>query len=73
MFMIESSVNKSVATADSPQALLCKFVEGFFWTDASEKLCHFHPLHRDLDISWAIIAESSTLHIADSRTRTANH
>ena len=25
---------------------------------------HFHPLHRHLDISWAITAESSLLHIA---------
>ena len=28
---------------------------------------HFHPLHRHLDISWAITAESSLLHIASSR------
>ena len=33
---------------------------------------HFHPLHRQLDISWAITAESSPLHIASSRTRTRN-
>ena len=26
--------------------------------------CHFHPLHRHLDISWAITAEGSPLHIA---------
>ena len=31
---------------------------------------HFHPLHRHLDISRAITAESSPLHIASSRTRT---
>ena len=30
---------------------------------------HFHPLHRQLDISRAITAESSPLHIASSRTR----
>ena len=33
---------------------------------------HFHPLHRYLDISRAITAESSPLHIASSRTRTGN-
>ena len=33
---------------------------------------HFHPLHRHLDISWAITAESSPLHIANSRTRIGN-
>ena len=33
---------------------------------------HFHPLHRHLDISWAITAESSPLHIVSSRTRTGN-
>ena len=33
---------------------------------------HFHPLHRCLDISWTITAESSPLHIASSRTRTRN-
>ena len=34
---------------------------------------HFHPLYRNLDISRAITAESSPLHIASSRTRTGNH
>ena len=29
---------------------------------------HFHPLHRHLDISWAITAESSLLHIGSSQT-----
>ena len=33
---------------------------------------HFHPLHRHLDISQAITAESSPLHIASNRTRTGN-
>ena len=33
---------------------------------------HFHPLHRHLDISRAITAESSPLHIGTSRTRTGN-
>ena len=32
-------------------------------------LYHFHPLHRHLDISRAITALSSPLHIAGSRTR----
>ena len=32
----------------------------------------FHPRHRDLDISRAIIAESSPLRIASSRTGTGN-
>ena len=33
---------------------------------------HFHSLHRYLDISRAIAAESSPLHIASSRTRIGN-
>ena len=33
---------------------------------------HFHPLHRHLDISWAITAESSLQHIANCRNRTRN-
>ena len=33
---------------------------------------HFHPLHRHLDISRAITAESSPLHIASSWVRTGN-
>ena len=33
---------------------------------------HFHPLHRHLDISRAITAESSPLHITSSRTWTGN-
>ena len=33
---------------------------------------HFHPLHRHLDISRAITAESSPLHMAGRRTRTGN-
>ena len=35
-------------------------------------LYHFHLLHRHLDISRAIAAGSSPLHIAGSRTRTGN-
>ena len=35
-------------------------------------LYHFHPFHRHLDISRAITAGSSPLHIADSPTRTVN-
>ena len=31
-----------------------------------------HPLRRHLDISWAITAESSPLHMVSSRTRTGN-
>ena len=42
--------------------------EGIYLTP----LYHFHPLHRHLDISRAIAAESSPLHIAGSRTRTGN-
>ena len=38
----------------------------------NSSLYHFHPLHRHLDSSWAITAESSPLHIAVSRTRTGN-
>ena len=33
---------------------------------------HFHQLHRHLDISRAITADSSLLHIATSRSRTGN-
>ena len=33
-------------------------------------LYHFYPLHRHLDISQTITAESSPLHIASSRTQT---
>ena len=33
---------------------------------------HFHPLHRHLDNSRVITAESPPLHIATSRTRTGN-
>ena len=35
-------------------------------------LYHLHPLHKYLDIFWAITVESSPLHIASSRTRTRN-
>ena len=33
-------------------------------------LYHFQPLHRHLDINWAITAERLPLNIASSRTRT---
>ena len=33
---------------------------------------HFHPLHRHLDISRAITAESSPLRVASTRTRSGN-
>ena len=33
---------------------------------------HFYPLHRHLDISWAITTESSPLCLVSSRTRTGN-
>ena len=33
---------------------------------------YFHPLHRHLDISRAITAESSPLHIGSSQTQTEN-
>ena len=42
--------------------------EGIYLTP----LYHFHPLHRHLDISRVITAESSPLHIAGSRNRTGN-
>ena len=35
-------------------------------------LYHFHLLHRLLNITWAITADSSPLQIASSRTTTAN-
>ena len=34
---------------------------------------YFHPLYRNLDISLAITAESSPLHISSDRTRIGNH
>ena len=34
---------------------------------------HFHSLHRHIDISRVIVAESVPLHIASSWTRTGNH
>ena len=42
--------------------------EGIYLTP----LYHFHLLHRHLDISRAITAESSPLHIAGSQTQTGN-
>ena len=58
------------------------FLPGFSFTNIHESQdCrgrgrafhyHFHPLHRHLDISRAITAGSSPLHIASSRTRTGN-
>ena len=33
---------------------------------------HFYPLHRRLDISWVVTAESSLLHIGGSRNRKLN-
>ena len=59
------------------------FLSGFSFTNIHESqdcrgrgrgifYYHFHPLHRHLDISRAITAESSPLHIASSRTRTGN-
>ena len=42
--------------------------EGIYLTP----LYHFHPLDGHLDISRAITAESSPLHIARSRNRTGN-
>ena len=35
-------------------------------------LYHFQPVHRHIENSWAITAESSPLHIASNRTRTGN-
>ena len=35
-------------------------------------LYHFHPLHIHLDISWAITAKSSVLHIASSQNQFRN-
>ena len=42
--------------------------EGIYLTP----LYHFHPLHRHLDISRAVTAEGSPLHIASSRTGARN-
>ena len=42
--------------------------EGIYLTPLS----HFHPLRRHIDISRAITAESSPMHIAGSSTRTGN-
>ena len=63
------------------------FLSGFSFTDIHDSqdnrgreslslsltaLYHFHLLHRHLDISQAITAESSPIHIASSRTWTRN-
>ena len=42
--------------------------EGIFWTPHY----HFAPLHKHLDTSWTITAESSSLHIPSSWTWTGN-
>ena len=34
--------------------------------------CHFHPLHKHLDVSRVVAAENLSLHIASSRTQTRN-
>ena len=39
---------------------------------SAHSLHHLHPLHRHVNISRAITAGSSPLHIASSRTRTGN-
>ena len=44
---------------------------GYFF-NSSLRFYHFHPLHRHLDISRAITAESSPLHLSSSWTRTEN-
>ena len=43
--------------------------EGIYFT----QLFHFHLPHRHLDISCAITAESSPLHIASCQTQSRNH
>ena len=56
------------------------FQEHLRFTEQQEKreaislipLYHFHPLHRNIDISRAITAKCSSLHIASSRFRTRN-
>ena len=57
------------------------YIPGFSFTNIHEsKDCrrrrrtflYFHPLHGRLDISRAVTAESSPLHIASSRTRAGN-
>ena len=48
----------------------CSRITGLLWKGEgipSTPLYHFHPLHRQLDITWATTAESSPLHIASSR------
>ena len=64
----------------------CFFLSGFSFTNIHDSqdsrgkgrlylfilLYHFYPLHRHLDISRAITAESSHLHIASRRTRIEN-
>ena len=35
-------------------------------------LYHFHPLHRHVDTSWTITAESSPLHIANTPSQTGD-
>ena len=62
--------NKAISSSQHFPLLLSVYL-GFFFTNTQDSqdisliiLFHFHPLHRHLDLSRAIIAESSTLHIA---------
>ena len=54
---------------------IISFLSGTFlrnFHDSLTPLYHFHPLQRNLNISRAITAESSPLHIASSQTRSWN-
>ena len=59
--------------------LIFYFISGTVWTQQGKRECiyltplyHFHPLHKHLDISQTITAESSTLYKASSRNQTGN-
>ena len=54
--------------------LTCRKAElpSFFLSVLLTPVYHFHTLHRDLDISKVIAAESSLLRVANNRTQTRN-
>ena len=73
-------------TKGQPTKIATFFISGFsFWSihDSQDRqgngeaisltpLYHFHVLHRDFGLSGRMTAESSPLHITNSRTRTGN-
>ena len=83
---VEGNIERLLYEAMTIQKRFFFFLSGFFFHEHSQITelqgkgegisltphYHFHPLHRHLDISRAIAAESSPLRIASSRTRAGN-